>query len=161
MYRYTSHAWDQAYLMKRIREIVSIRLRYGYRRIHILLKREEWQVNHKRIFRLYRREGLQMRLKPLRRRVSIKTRREPVFAKQRNECWSMDFMTDELYDGHRTRILTIVDNFTLESICASVRHQFTGIDVANTLEELIKLYGKPQIIQVDNGSEFISKEMDL
>jgi len=64
MHRYISHAWDQAYLMKRIREIASIRVRYSYRHIHILLKREGWQVNHKWIFRLYRREGLQMRLPP-------------------------------------------------------------------------------------------------
>lgn len=70
-------------------------------------------------------------------------------------------MTDELYDRHRIRILTIVDNFTRESVCASVRHRLTGGDVANTLVELIKLYGKPQIIQVDNGPEFISKEVDL
>jgi len=147
--------------MKRIKEIASIRVRYGYRRIHILLKRKGWQVNHKRIFRLYRREGLQMRLKPPRRQVSIKTRREQLFAKQRNECWSMDFMTDELYGGLRIRILTIVDNFTRESLCASVRHRFTGADVATMLEELIKVYGRPQTIQVDNGPEFTSKEVDL
>lgn len=159
--RYVSIAWDQAYLVKRIREISTIRVRYGYRRIHTLLKREGWGVNLKRVYRLYRREDLQMRLKPPRRRVSIRTRQEPILARRKNECWSMDFVTDELFEGRRIRILTIVDNFTRESLCASANFRFKGVDVANALEAAVKAHGKPESIKVDNGPEFISKEVDL
>lgn len=161
MFRYLSVARDQAYLIKRIREIAAIRVRYGYRRIHTLLRREGWKVNPKRIYRLYRKEDLQMRLKPPRRRVSIKTRQELVTAKRKNEYWSMDFVADELFDGRRIRVLTIVDNFTRESLCASTNFRFKGVDVARALDEVVKTHGKPESIKVDNGPEFISKEMDL
>ncbi len=92
---------------------------------------------------------------------SIKIRQEPVTAKRENECWSMDFVSDELFDGRRIRVLTIVDNFTRESLCASARFRFKGVDVAEALEEVVKAHGVPEIIKVDNGPEFISKEVDL
>ena len=161
LFRYAAKNHDQAYLIKRIREIATIRVRYGYRRVHILLRREGWRVNHKRIYRLYRKEGLQMRLKPPRRRVSIKNREDLVIAKKKNECWSMDFVADELFDGRRIRILTIVDNFTRESLCTSANFQFKGVRVAEALEEVVKEHGNPESIKVDNGPKFISKEMDL
>lgn len=161
MVRYLSVAKDQAYLIKRIREIATIRVRYGYRRIHTLLRREGWKVNPKRIYRLYREEDLQMRLKPPRRRVSIKTRQEPIIAKRKNECWSMDFVSDELFDGRRIKVLTIVDNFTRESLCASANFRFKGVDVTKALDEVVKAHGSPESIKVDNGPEFISKEVDL
>lgn len=134
MVRYLSVARDQVYLMKRIRKIATIRVRYGYRRIHTLLKREGWKVNPKRVYRLYWKEDLQMRLKPPRRGVSIKTRQEPATAKKKNECWSMDFVSDELFDGRRIRVLTIVDNFTREILCASANFRFKGVDVVRALE---------------------------
>jgi len=93
VFRYVSVGRDQAYLTKRIREIAAIRIRYGYRRIHVLLKREGWKVNSKRIYRLYRKADLQMRLKPPRRHVSIKTRQEPVTARRKNERWSTLYTT--------------------------------------------------------------------
>jgi putative transposase len=161
VYRYVSIAQDQAYLIKRIREIAAIRVRYGYRRIHILLKREGWRVNHKRVYRLYRKEDLQMRLKVPRRRVSIRLRKEEPIARRKNECWSMDFVTDELFNGHRIRILTIVDNFTRESLCTDAKMRYKGVDVANALEIAVQEHGKPLTIKVDNGPEFISKELDL
>jgi len=159
--RYKSKARDQAYLIKRIREIAALRVRYGYRRIHILLKREGWRINHKRVYRLYRREDLQMRLKPPRRRVSIKNRAEKTIARRKNECWSMDFVTDELFTGRRIRILTIVDNFTRESLCTNVQLSYKGVDVARALDTVIQEHGKPETIKTDNGPEFISKEVDL
>jgi putative transposase len=73
----------------------------------------------------------------------------------------MDFVADELIGGRRIRILTIVDNFTRESLCASADFRFKGVDVANTLEAVTKAYGKPEVIKVDNGPELISKEVDL
>lgn len=159
--RYLSVARDQAYLIKRIGEIANLRVRYGYRRIHILLMREGWKINHKRVYRLYRREELQMRLKPPRRRVSVKARQESSTARRKNECWSMDFMTDELFDGRRIRILTIVDNFTRESLCTNAQQRFKGVDVAMTLDAVVQEHGRPSVIKVDNGPEFISKEVDL
>ncbi|WP_195155543.1 IS3 family transposase, partial [Candidatus Protochlamydia phocaeensis] len=76
-------------------------MRYGYRRIHTLLQREGWKINHKRVYRLYKNEGLQMRNKIPKRRVSLKTRLLPNLASCKNECWSMDFVADELFDGSR------------------------------------------------------------
>lgn len=159
--RYKSQAGNQAFLIKRIKEIASIRVRYGYRRIQILLLREGWKINHKKVYRLYCRESLQMRLKPPKRRASVKIRRDPVIAVNKNECWSMDFVTDNLYTGRRIRILTVVDNFTRESLNVSARFHFKGVDVANALDDIVRLYGLPQTIKVDNGPEFISKELDL
>lgn len=102
-----------------------------------------------------------MRLKPPRRRVSIKVRQEPTSPRRKNECWSMDFVADELFDGRRIRILTIVDNFTRESLCASAQFRFKGVDVANSLDAVVKAHGNTKAIKVDNGPEFISKEVDL
>lgn len=78
---------------------------YGYRRIHVLLQREGWKVNVKRVYRIYKEEGLQLRSKTPKRRET------PVAATQPNDVWAMDFMSDQLFDGHRIRILTIVDAF--------------------------------------------------
>lgn len=161
VYRYQSTAESQAFLIKRIKEIASIRVRYGYRRIHILLKREGWKINHKRVYNLYRQQELQMRLKSPRRRVSFRPRQERVTATRKNECWSMDFVTDQLFSGQRIRILTIVDNFTRESINLSSGFHYKGVDVANALSEAIRVHGVPETIKVDNGPEFISKEVDL
>ena len=119
--RYRLKKYESTYLIKRIREIASIRVRYRYRRIHTLLQREGWKINHKRVYRLYRAEELQMRRKKPRRNVSAKPREEPVKAQRKNECWSMDFMTDELSNGRRIRILTIVDNFTRENLNVTPR----------------------------------------
>jgi putative transposase len=158
---YKSVASDQAALALRIKEIAAIRVRYGYRRIHTLLQREGWQVNHKRIYRLYKLEGLQMRNKAPKRVVSVKTRCLPITASQKNECWSMDFVADELFDGSRIRILTIVDNFTRESPHIVVGKGLKGHDVVKALDEAIKRHGRPQTIKVDNGPEFISRDLDL
>ena len=114
--RYRSRAPEQAVLRMRIRELAEVRVSYGYRRIHVLLLREGWKVNHKRVYRLYRQEGLTMRTKkPRRRHVSARNRIERSVATARNETWSMDFMSDELFNGDRIRLFTLVDYFTRES----------------------------------------------
>ena len=86
---YRSRKPEQAHLRHRIKEIATVRVRYGYRRIHTLLQREGWVVNHKRVYRLYCLEGLQMRHKPPRRRVSAKLREGRTEATHPNQCWSM------------------------------------------------------------------------
>ena len=152
---------DQAVLRIRLRDLVASRARYGYRRLHVLLKREGWQVNHKRVYRIYSEEGLTMRRKRPKRHRSGKVRVDRRKATAANEIWSMDFMSDALFGGRRIRILTIVDNFTRESLAIRAEPRFTGDGVVSVLEELADGRGLPEKIQVDNGPEFASKSLDL
>lgn len=160
-YHYRHRRPEQATLRKRIRELAEARVRYGYRRIHVLLRREGWGVNHKRTRRLYREEGLQLRNKTPKRKVSAKRREQRVTAMAANDCWSMDFLSDQLFDGRKIRVLTIIDNYTRVSPAIDVRLSYRGVDVVATLERVARLHGRPKRIRVDNGPEFISKELDL
>lgn len=160
-YHYMSRRPSQAGLRKRIRELAESRVRYGYRRIHILLERESWQVNHKRIYRLYCEEGLQIRNKRPKRKVSAKLREDRQVPTGPNEVWSMDFLSDQLFDGSKIRILAIVDAFSKLSPAIDVRQRYRGSDVVVTLERVTAIYGTPKTIRVDNGPEFISKDLDL
>ena len=161
VFRYESVTDSQIALRMRLRELAMSRVGYGYRRLHILLWREGWNVNHKRVYRLYREEGLGMRSKPPRRRRACLKRKLRPLASEENERWSMDFMSDQLFDGRRIRLLTIVDNHTRESLAIHVGQRIRGCEVVQVLEKAIKEHGKPQTIQVDNGPEFISKDVDL
>ena len=144
----------------RLRDLAASRVRYGYRRLCILLRREGWEVNHKRVFRLYCRENLTVRTKRPRRHVSAKAREDRPAAGRMNECWSMDFMSDQLCDGRNIRVLTIVDNFTRESLAAEVGVAFTGHAVAGTLSRIARGRGHPKTIRVDDGPEFTSRAPD-
>lgn len=148
-------------MRKRIREIAETRVRYGYRRIHILLRREGWQVNVKRVYRLYAEEGLQLRNKRPKRKVSAKLREDRKPPGAPNDVWAMDFLSDQLFDGSKIRILTIVDAFSKVSPAIAVRARYTGADVVRTLERVTDEYGLPKSIRVDQGPEFISKDLDL
>jgi putative transposase len=116
--------------------LASEKPRYGYRRIHILLKREGWPINAKRVYRLYRLEDLQMRQKVPKRRVSVKLRQIRVPSVRQNECWSMDFVADQLFNGQKLRCLTIVDTRLCPAI--SIGFRYTACDVVNTLHKAIK-----------------------
>lgn len=105
--RYRSQARDQSALRQRIKELAETRVRYGYRRLHILLRREGWRVNAKRVYRLYREEGLSLCLKRPKKRVSV-PRVAPPPATQPNERWSIDFLRDSLADGRPFRVFTVV-----------------------------------------------------
>lgn len=109
-HRYKSVKDDRADLRMKLRDLATSRVHYGYRRLHILLQTESWQVNHKLVYRLYKEEGLTMRRKRPRRNRSCQIRECRTAATQSNERWSMDFMADQLYCGQRFRILTLVDN---------------------------------------------------
>ena len=159
-YRRKSTRDEQAALRIRIRDLAYTRVSYGYRRIQVLLRREGWQVNHKRVYRLYRLEGLGMRPKRHHRHVTGCRRMERVTATRPNECWSMDFMSDELYNGQRIRLLTLVDNFTRESLAIEVDFHLGGQLVAEKLALVALERGKPEKIRVDNGPEFTSKKLD-
>jgi putative transposase len=148
-------------IKQKVKDIAAVRVRYGYRRIHVLLKREGIYINHKRLYRLYCELNLQIRNKTPKRRVQAMVRRDKVIALAKNDCWSMDFMSDQLFAGPKIRLLTIVDNYTKLCPAIGVGRNFKGIDVVLTLEKAISLYGVPKVIKVDNGPEFISKELDL
>jgi putative transposase len=160
-YHYKSRKDGQAVLRKRIREIAETRVRYGYRRIHVLLRREGWEINHKRTYRLYCEEGLQMRNKTPKRRVSAKLRDDRGPASASGELWAMDFMADHLFNGQRIRVLTIVDVFSNLSPAIGVGFSYKGSDVVETLELAVKEHGCPKRIRVDNGPEFVSRDLDL
>ena len=103
-YRYQSVADEQAVLRIRLKDLAQARVSYGYRRLHVLLQREGWQVNHKRVYRLYLREGLMLRPKKPKQHVSGQKRMERPVATGADESWSMDFVSDELFDGRRIRL---------------------------------------------------------
>ncbi len=160
-YHYVSISPTQADLRKRIKEIAETRVRYGYRRIHVLLRREGWPVNAKRIYRLYRELGLQLRNKAPKRKVKAKLREGRADPAQRNDVWAMDFVHDQLYDGTKIRVLTIIDTFTRYVPAIDARRSYTGADVVDTLERVCAELGYPKSIRIDQGPEFISKDLDL
>jgi putative transposase len=160
-YHYRSRRAGQAQLIHRIREIAASRVRYGYRRVHVLLRREGWRVNPKRVYRLYRELGLQLRNKSPKRRVKAKLREDRREATQVNENWAMDFVHDQLATGRKLRVLTIVDTFSRFSPVIEPRFRFRGADVVAILESVCRHVGFPKTIQVDQGSEFISRDLDL
>lgn len=160
VYSYQSVARDTTALVMRIREITAVRVHYGYRRVHVLLRREGWKDNHKRVYRLYRAEGLSLRHYRPRRNKAARLRQPKHLAHAMNEIWSMDFVSDALFDGRRLRALTVVDGYTCESLAIEVGQSLKGEDVVRVLERITADRGWPGTIKVDNGSEFISKAMD-
>jgi len=144
----------------RIKEIAQTRVSYGYRRIHMMLQREGWRINHKRVYRLYKLEGLMMRPKRPRRHVSACRRMVRANASYPNESWSMDFMSDSLYDGQRFKLLTLVDNYTRESLVIEAAWRLGGHGVVAVLMEVSEKKGLPKSIRIDNGPEFTSKVLD-
>ena len=156
---YRPHPRDDRDIRGRICELAQARPRFGFQRIHVLLKREGWVVNRKRVHRIYREEGLTVRLRRRQKRASA-LRLIPAPASQVNERWSMDFVADMLLDGRRFRALTVVDNWSRSSPLIEVDSTLTGTKVVVALERIAKRSGYPKMITVDNGSEFTSKALD-
>ena len=155
--RYTPRvADDEAVLTANVVSLACEYGRYGYRRITALLQSDGWRVNHKRVYRLYVEEGLSLRIKRPRRHKTSKPRRGRTEAQSANECWSMDFMSDQLFDGRRIRLLTIVDCHTRESLAIEARPRFRSEHVAEVLSRLVRRRGAPKSIRCDNGPEFIA-----
>jgi putative transposase len=153
--RYRSIRPPDEALRSRLRELSSERRRFGYRRLHILLHREGWRVNHKKLRRLYREEGLQVRKRGGRKRA-IGTRTPITLPSGPNQRWSLDFVSDAFSDGRRFRILTIVDDFTRECLALVADTSLSGLRVTRTLDSLIFLRAKPHTIVSDNGTELTS-----
>lgn len=148
-------------LRMRLREIALTRIRYGFWRLFILLRREGFKDNHKRVYRVYKEEGLNLRSKRPRRSRSAAHRLERLETPAINQVWSMDFVQDALFNGTRFRILAVVDNYTKKCLSLVVGQSLKGSDVRNELGNIALIEGTyPIRIQCDNGSEFISKEVD-
>lgn len=161
MFYYKAHRREDAPLRRRMKEIAETRVRYGHERIHTLLRREGWEDNHKRTYRVYKEEGLNLRSKRPRRNKAAAHRLDRPELTELYQCISMDFVSDALFDGRKFRTLTVVDNYSRECLAIQVGQSLKGGDVVAVLERLRAWYGiKPKRIQTDNGSEFISKEMD-
>lgn len=159
-YLYKPVKKDESALKMRIKEITDTRVHYGYRRVHVLLRREGHPDNVKRIYRLYREEGLSLRLKRSRRNKAAQLRQPKQLAHAMNEIWRMDFVADALFDGRKLRMLTVVDLFTRQCLAIDVGQSLKGEDVVRTLNDITEQRGLPRTIKTDNGSEFISKVMD-
>ena len=157
---YKSQARDAAALRMRIREIAQARPRFGYVRIWIMLRREGWPDNKKRIHRLYRLEGLQVRMRARRKkRLSLHRGLVPP-ASGRDQAWSMDFVHDQLVTGRSFRVLTVIDQWSRESVLMEANVALTGQSVVNALEGLSARRPLPKAITVDHGTEFTSKALD-
>ncbi|WP_371558854.1 IS3 family transposase [Pantoea sp. OXWO6B1] len=155
-FRYRSVAADDSALRLRIREISETRLHYGYRRVHVMLRREGWRDNHKRICRLYSEQDLSLRLKRPRRNKSA-LRRQP---QPQGFIWGMDFVSDALFDGRRLRLLTVIDLYTRECLGICVGQNLRSTEVAEMLDSIAFRRPLPQLLKTDNGSEFAGKMLD-
>jgi len=159
LYRYRSRRPDSAPLRARIEEIAAAKRRYGYRRVYLRLRREGWEVNRKRVYRLYREAGLAVRRRK-RKRIGVVERKPLPKPTAANVSWSMDFVADGLIGGRRLRCLTIVDDCTRECLAIEVDTSLPGRRVQAVLERLADTRGLPQSITVDNGPEFDGKVLD-
>jgi putative transposase len=155
--RYQSCAPNQNGLRQRLKELAATHVRYGYRRLTVLLRREGWRVNAKRVYRLYREEGLIVRTKQ-RKKMARRERSPQPMASRPNQCWSMDFVSDKLADSSSFRILTVVDQFTRECVCLEADRSMTGAKVVAALTKATaERGGSLTSITCDNGSEFASR----
>lgn len=136
-------------------------MRYGYRRVHVLLRREGWPINMMKTPRIYNELGLQLRNKHPKRRVKAKLREDRQEAVGPNDVCAMDFVQDQLATSRKLRILTIVDTRSRYCPATDPRLTYRGEDVVQTLERICGKIGYPRTIRVDNGSEFISRDLDL
>jgi putative transposase len=158
LYRYVRQNADGD-LKQRIEDIAALKRRYGYRRVYVRLRREGWQVNHKRVYRLYRELGLAVRRRK-RKRIGMVERRPLPKPSAANQSWSMDFVSDGLADGRRLRCLTIVDDCTRECLAIEVDTSITGTRVKAVMERLADTRGLPRSITVDHGPEFEGQVLD-
>nr|WP_154667607.1 IS3 family transposase [Leisingera caerulea] len=142
-------------LRHRLRELSGERRRFGYRRLHILLKREGWEVNWKKLYRIYREEGLTVRKRGGRKRA-IGTRAPMAIPQGPNQRWSLDFVSDTLSDGRRFRILCVIDDFSRECLATVVDTSLSGLRVARELDRIADLRGYPCLVVSDNGTELTS-----
>lgn len=158
--RYQAHGAADESVRQRLRELAALRKRFGYRRLGLLLRREGVVVNHKRVYRLYREEGLSLRRRK-RKRLTSEGRGPGELASGPDQVWSLDFVSDALAPGRRLKLLTVVDTFTRESLAIEVDTSISGERVARVLDRIIAERGAgPAEIVMDNGPELTSRALD-
>jgi putative transposase len=157
--RYPAGGREDDELRQRLRELAGERRRFGYRRLTVMLGREGWRVNHKRVYRLYCEEGLAVRRRQ-RKRLKAAGRMPLALPRQINQVWTMDFTHDQLASGRKFRTLNWMDGYTRESPRIEVETSLPGLRVVRVLEEVARERGYPQAIPVDNGPELISRVVD-
>ena len=154
-YRYASRRPDDRAIRERLRALAAERRRFGYRRLHILLRREGLQLNHKRLFRLYREERLGVRKRSGRKRA-LGSRAPMALPQGPNQRWSLDFVSDALACGRRFRVLAVVDDFTRECLGLVVDTSLSGRRVGRELDRIAERRGRPMMVVSDNGTELTS-----
>ena len=152
---------DEVVIRDRIITLASKYGRYGYRRITALLRSEGWIVNHKRVQRVWREEGLKVpQRQPKRGRLFLNDgstiRHRPEY---KNHVWSYDFVMDQTHDGRKFRTLNVIDEFSRECLAIKVKRKINSHDVLETLADLFLINGAPAFIRSDNGPEFIAIEL--
>jgi putative transposase len=158
--RYQPRRVEDESVRQRLRELAALRKRFGYRRLGVLLKREGVLVNHKRVYRLYREEGLSLRRRK-RKRLTSEGRGQGEVARGPDEVWSLDFVSDCTAQSRRLKLLTVVDTFTRESLAIEVDTSISGERVARVLDRVIGERGaQPDEIVMDNGPELTSRALD-
>ena len=157
--RYEAERRDEDALRDRLRALAGERRRFGYRRLTVLLRREGQAVNPKRVYRLYREEGLAVRRRK-RQRVAVAARTRRALPVRANEVWTMDFTQDALASGRKFRTLNLMDGYTREALAIEVDTSLPGARVVRVLEQLRQRRGVPERIRVDNGTEFTSRVAD-
>lgn len=156
--RYTSRKAQSEDLKQEIKEVAMEHRRYGYRRIHLVMKRRGKKINHKKIYRIYKELGLKV-LKRGGRKRAIGDRKIERLITRANQCWALDFVHDSLSNGRKLRLLTVMDTYTRESLKIEVEYSLNGESVLRALEEIIQKRGKPEMILSDNGTEFTSNKV--
>ena len=158
-YAYRLRDKGDGLLRLRLRELAEQRRRFGCPRLHVMLKRESLVINHKRTERIYREEGLSLRLKKRKKKAAVLRVRLPQ-AQHTEQRWSMDFVADSTLAGRRFRALAIVDDYSRECPAIEVDSSIPGTKVVEVLEGLAETRGLPEVITVDNGPEFAGKTLD-
>ena len=158
-YTYQSKGKDDEVLRLRLKELAEERRRFGCPRLHVMLKRENLVINHKRTERIYREEGLSLRLRKRRKKAAVLRVTLPQ-AEHANQHWSMDFVTDSTLAGRRFRALAIVDDYSRECPAIEVDSSIPATRVVEVLERLAETRGLPEVITLDNGPEFAGKTLD-
>lgn len=158
--RYRSRREQPSGLVNRLRELAAQRPRFGYRRLYVMLRREGFAVNHKRIYRLYRLDGLSVRRRLRRRRGAATARVVFTAATRPNERWAMDFVMDSLFNGRRFRALAVMDHCTREGLAIEIDFSLPSLRVVRVLDRLVAERGAPDLIVIDNGTEFTGKVLD-
>ena len=153
--RYQATRPSDVELRERLKALAAERRRFGYRRLHVLLRREGHTVNRKRVQRIYREEKLTVRRRGGRKRA-MGTRRPIEVPLQADQRWSLDFVSDQMTDGRRFRILTVVDNCTRECLALVADTSLSGLRVARELDAIMRRRGRPETIVSDNGTELTS-----